>query len=87
MHAHRAIEAFAAVVFALALGACSGASAPPPPAPAPAAAAQPADPNRNPLAGTVLEAQGDAMRKARGVQDTLQQSEAQRRAQMDEQAQ
>ncbi len=52
----------------------------------PAVQAERADPKGNPLEGTVLDAQGEALQKARGVEDTLQQSEQQRRAEIDEQS-
>jgi len=88
MHA-RSVNAMAtALLLAAALAGCSSSTPPPPAAALPAATAtQPADPNKNPLAGTVLEAQGDAMQKARGVQDTLQQSADQRQKEIDAQAQ
>lgn len=64
----------------LALAACS---AEPPPPPAPTAAK---DAQANPLAGTVLEGQGEAMQKARAVEDTLQKAAQARERQLDEAA-
>lgn len=58
----------------LALGACTGT------APAdPATQAERADPQGNPLKSTVLDAQGEALKKARGVEDTLAKSAEARR--------
>lgn len=51
----------------LALAACSSEPAPLDPA----VQAERADPKGNPLAGTALDAQGEALKKARGVEDTL----------------
>lgn len=63
----------------LALGACSSE-----PAPAdPAVQAERADPKGNPLAGTALDAQGEALKKARGVEDTLDQAAERRREEAD----
>jgi hypothetical protein len=67
----------AAISALLALAACSTETAPVDPA----VQAERADPKGNPLEGTVLDAQGEALKKARGVQDTLD-AAAQRR--MDE---
>lgn len=60
---------------ALMLSACTSQSMPPPQTPTTApVATTPANPKDNPFAGTVYESQGDALKKARGVQDTLDQS-------------
>jgi hypothetical protein len=45
----------------------------------PATQAERTDPQGNPLKGTVLDAQGEAMKKARGVEDTLAKSAEARR--------
>ena len=58
----------------LALGACTE-TAPTDPA----TRAERADPKGNPLKGTVLDAQGEALKKARGVEDTLAKSAEARR--------
>jgi hypothetical protein len=85
---HRLPEFASVATLVLLLAACSGAEAPPPAADATAGAPTTApDPKANPLAGTALESQGAAMQKAKGVEDTLQQSAEQRRAEIDEQAQ
>ncbi|MCC6559919.1 MAG: hypothetical protein IT478_01065 [Xanthomonadales bacterium] len=57
----------AAITALLALAACSSEPAPVDPA----VQAERTDPKGNPLEGTVLDAQGEALKKARGVQDTL----------------
>lgn len=62
------------VLATLALGACTE-TAPTDPA----TQAERTDPQGNPLKGTVLDAQGEAMKKARGVEDTLAQSAEARR--------
>ncbi len=84
MHARPLITVLCVFLSTLAIAGCSDPPAPTPPSERPA---KPVDPKANPLAGTVLEAQGDAMQKARGVQDTLQQSADQRRAEIDAEAQ
>lgn len=83
MHAPRLIAAIALLASMFALSACSGSSAPA----APQAGTPSSQSKDNPLAGTALEDQGDALQKARGVEDTLQQSAEQRRNDIDEQAQ
>lgn len=60
----------------LTLAACSSDAVPTPPPP-------PAAKPNNPFAGTIYESQGDALDKARGVQDTLDQSAQQRRDEID----
>ncbi len=55
----------------LMLAACTSDAVPKPPQ---QAAAKSAGPKDNPFAGTVYETQGDALDKARGVQDTIDQS-------------
>ncbi len=57
----------AAITALFALAACSSEPAPVDPA----VQAERTDPKGNPLEGTVLDAQGEALKKARGVQDTL----------------
>ncbi|MBK6727230.1 MAG: hypothetical protein IPG63_08235 [Xanthomonadales bacterium] len=57
----------AAITAWFALAACSSEPAPVDPA----VQAERTDPKGNPLEGTVLDAQGEALKKARGVQDTL----------------
>jgi len=69
----------AAITALLALAACSSEPAPVDPA----VQAERADPKGNPLAGTVLDAQGEALKKARGVQDTLDQAAERRREEAD----
>ena len=62
------------VLATLALGACTET------APTDSATqAERTDPQGNPLKGTVLDAQGEAMKKARGVEDTLAKSAEARR--------
>lgn len=61
------------LVVCLLLAACAESPPPPPP--------EAKDPKANPLAGTVLDAQGEALRKAKQVdQAVLDQAEAQRKA-------
>lgn len=83
MHAPRLIAAISLLASVCALGACGGSTTP---AATEARTETPQDKD-NPLAGTALQDQGDALQKARGVEDTLQQSAEQRREDIDEQAQ
>lgn len=73
----------AAITALLALAACGSEPAPVDPA----VPAERADPKGNPLAGTVLDAQGEVLKKARGVQDTLDQSAERRSSEIDAQSQ
>lgn len=68
-----------AITALLALAACSSEPAPLDPA----VQAERADPKGNPLAGTALDAQGEALKKARGVEDTLDQAAERRREEAD----
>ena len=53
----------------------------------PAVQAERADPKGNPLEGTVLDAQGEALKKARNLGDEMNQQAEQRRKEIDAQAQ
>ena len=87
MHA-RSTFAASILLIPLALCACSDRGKPPTPtAAAVPTPAQPADPNANPLAGTVLDGQGAALQKARAVQDTLDAAAKARSDAIDAQAQ
>jgi len=71
-----------AAMGALTLTACTSDAVPAPPPPVAPVAVPAAKPD-NPFAGTVYESQGDALKKARGVQDTLDQSAQQRLDEID----
>ena len=53
----------------------------------PAVQAEGADPKGNPLEGTVLDAQGEALKKARNLGDEMNKQAEQRRKEIDAQAQ
>ena len=53
----------------------------------PAVQAERADPEGNPLEGTVLDAQGEALKKARNLGDEMNKQAEQRRKEIDAQAQ
>ncbi|MBL0028750.1 MAG: hypothetical protein IPO95_06675 [Rhodanobacteraceae bacterium] len=53
----------------------------------PSVQAERADPKGNPLEGTVLDAQGEALKKARGLEDQMAADAEQRRKEIDAQAQ
>ena len=52
----------------------------------PAVQAERADPKGNPLKGTVLDAQGDALKKARNLEDQMAKDAEQRRKEIDAQS-
>ena len=53
----------------------------------PAVQAERADPKGNPLKGTVLDAQGEALKKARNLEDQMAQDAEKRRQEIDAQSQ
>lgn len=52
----------------------------------PAVQAERADPKGNPLKGTVLDAQGEALKKARNLEDQMMQDAEKRREEIDAQS-
>lgn len=52
----------------------------------PAVQAERADPKGNPLEGTVLDAQGEALKKARNLEDQMMQDAEKRREEIDAQS-
>ncbi|HQW80341.1 MAG: hypothetical protein IPF83_11945 [Rhodanobacteraceae bacterium] len=72
-----------AIALCGALAACSSDTTPVDPA----IQAERQDPKGNPLKGTVLESQGEAMKKARGVEDIIGQSARDRLKEADAEAQ
>lgn len=71
------------IVCSLCFAACSS-EAPPLD---PAVQAERRDPKGNPLAGTVLDAQGEALKKARNLEDQMATDAARRRDEIDAQSQ
>jgi hypothetical protein len=53
----------------------------------PAVQAERSDPQGNPLKGTVLDAQGEALKKARNLEDQMAEDAARRRQEIDAQSQ
>lgn len=67
------------IVCSLSFAACSSETPPVDPA----VQAERRDPKGNPLEGTVLDGQGEALKKARGVEGSLDQAAERRRAEAD----
>lgn len=74
-----------ALVLTLACGLMACSTEPPPVDPA--VQAERADPKGNPLKGTVLDAQGEALKKARNLEDQMARDAEQRRREIDAQSQ